>query len=206
MLAGTRQLLIRTRVALLNTSRPVDDLAVLANLERSLRHSHIGLGGAGQWSAVASLVGEPFFDGLGALDEGRICIAGEYRAERVWLAVWGSRRKGLRFIRDALTIIALIAVFGLAATTATASKFGSDFSSQAVRAMLDGVILGSSAWPPSRSMPERGYSSGPPIAPMTGDARRVQPPWWLNRLLAPPAVLKRFGPRVNGPVIGWCLP
>jgi hypothetical protein len=50
-------------------------------------------------------------------------------------------------MRNALTIIALIAVFGLAAATATAPKFSSDFSSQAARAMLDGVILGSSAWP-----------------------------------------------------------
>ena len=50
-------------------------------------------------------------------------------------------------MRNALTIITLIAVFGLAATTATAPKFGSDFSSQAVRALLNGVILGSSAWP-----------------------------------------------------------
>jgi hypothetical protein len=61
--------------------------------------------------------------------------------------VWGSRRKGLRFMRNALTIIALAAVLGLAATTATAPKFSSDFSAQAARAMLDGVILGSSAWP-----------------------------------------------------------
>jgi hypothetical protein len=80
-------------------------------------------------------------------DEGRICIALEYRAERVWVDVWGSRRKGLRFMRTALTIIALAAVFGLAATTATAPKISSDFSAQAARAMLDGVILGSSAWP-----------------------------------------------------------
>jgi hypothetical protein len=50
-------------------------------------------------------------------------------------------------MRNALIIIALAAVFGLAATTATAPKFSSDFSAQAARAMLDGVILGSSAWP-----------------------------------------------------------
>jgi hypothetical protein len=36
-LAETRQLLHRTQVMLLNTSRPADDLAVLANLEVSLR-------------------------------------------------------------------------------------------------------------------------------------------------------------------------
>jgi hypothetical protein len=79
--------------------------------------------------------------------ESRICIAREYRAERVWLAVWSSRRKGLRFMRNVLTITALVAVFGLAATTATAPKFSSDLRAQAARAMLDGVILGSSAWP-----------------------------------------------------------
>jgi hypothetical protein len=50
-------------------------------------------------------------------------------------------------MRNALTIIALFAVFGLAATTAAAPKFRSDFSAQAARAMLDGVILGSNAWP-----------------------------------------------------------
>jgi hypothetical protein len=36
-LAETRQLLHRTQIMLLNTSRPADDLAVLANLERGLR-------------------------------------------------------------------------------------------------------------------------------------------------------------------------
>jgi hypothetical protein len=61
--------------------------------------------------------------------------------------VWGSRRKGLRFMRNALTITTLVAALGLAATIATAPKFGSDFRAQAARAMLDGVILGSSAWP-----------------------------------------------------------
>jgi hypothetical protein len=36
-LAETRQILHRTQVMLLNTSRPADDLAVLAKLEVSLR-------------------------------------------------------------------------------------------------------------------------------------------------------------------------
>jgi hypothetical protein len=50
-------------------------------------------------------------------------------------------------MRNALIIIALVALLGLAATTATAPKFSSDFSAQTARAMLDGVILGSNAWP-----------------------------------------------------------
>jgi hypothetical protein len=50
-------------------------------------------------------------------------------------------------MRNALTIVALAVALGLAATTATAPKFNSEFTAQSVRAMLDGVILGSSAWP-----------------------------------------------------------
>jgi hypothetical protein len=50
-------------------------------------------------------------------------------------------------MRNDLIIVALVAALGLVATTATDSKFTSDFTARAVLAMLDGVILGSSAWP-----------------------------------------------------------
>jgi hypothetical protein len=50
-------------------------------------------------------------------------------------------------MRNALTIVALVVALGLAATTASAPKSNIDIAAQAARAMLDGVILGSSAWP-----------------------------------------------------------
>jgi hypothetical protein len=42
---------------------------------------------------------------------------------------------------------ALAVVIGLAATTATAPSFNTPIISETAQAVLDGVILGSSAWP-----------------------------------------------------------
>jgi hypothetical protein len=53
-------------------------------------------------------------------------------------------------MRNVVTIIVSVAALGLVAAAATAPKFNTDIAAQAMRAMLDGVILGSSAWP---SMP-----------------------------------------------------
>jgi hypothetical protein len=59
----------------------------------------------------------------------------------------GSRQKGFGSMRNVLAIVTLVTALGLAATTASAPKSNIDIAAQAVRAMLDGVILGSSAWP-----------------------------------------------------------
>jgi hypothetical protein len=50
-------------------------------------------------------------------------------------------------MRNALTIVTSVAALGLAATTASGSKFNIEIAVQAMGAMLDGIILGSSAWP-----------------------------------------------------------
>jgi hypothetical protein len=60
---------------------------------------------------------------------------------------WVRVRGAFGYMRNALAIVTLVAVLGLAATTASAPKFNNDIAAQAARAMLDGVILGSSAWP-----------------------------------------------------------
>jgi hypothetical protein len=50
-------------------------------------------------------------------------------------------------MRNALTIVTLVVALGLSATTVPAPKSNIDIAAQTMRAMLDGVILGSSAWP-----------------------------------------------------------
>jgi hypothetical protein len=50
-------------------------------------------------------------------------------------------------MRNALLIVTSVAALGFAATAASAPKYNTDIAAQAMRAMLDGVILGSSAWP-----------------------------------------------------------
>jgi hypothetical protein len=50
-------------------------------------------------------------------------------------------------MRTVITTCALAAVIALAATTATAPTLNSPVISQTAQAVLDGVILGSSAWP-----------------------------------------------------------
>jgi hypothetical protein len=50
-------------------------------------------------------------------------------------------------MRNALTIVTSVAALGIAATTAFAPRVDTEIAAQTMRAMLDGVILGSSAWP-----------------------------------------------------------
>jgi hypothetical protein len=50
-------------------------------------------------------------------------------------------------MRTVLTTAALAATIALAATTATAPSLNSPFITQTAQAVVDGVILGSSAWP-----------------------------------------------------------
>jgi hypothetical protein len=61
--------------------------------------------------------------------------------------LWGSRKGAFVSMRNAVAMVALVTPLGLAAIIATAPKFNRDFTAPAMRAMLDGVILGSSAWP-----------------------------------------------------------